>query len=262
MMTDLIISIEKKESNTLTEECAGRTMAIKLNRMRQQDLIADKLFKGSTVSLIGAGGIGSPTAICLAKMGVERIVAWDEDGVDDINIPNQLYRVKDVGQFKVDALQRIIGEFSDTEVVNVRGMFRGGRTHLNELAPVVIVATDSMASRRLVWEEFLKQRVPHHLIEARMGAKLGMVYVISKKLVKGHWIISPKDFRFYEAHLYSDDKVKPVPCTAKAIIYNTFMISSLICRAYESILKKEKHFPREMIFNMTYMDERSWMRSE
>ena len=232
-------------------------MATRLNRMRQQDLIADKLFKGSTVTLIGAGGIGSPTAICLAKMGVERIIAWDEDGVDNINIPNQFYRLKDVGQFKVDALNSILGEFTDARVTAFKGMYTG-----QQLSPVTVVTTDSMASRRLVWEQFLRQPQARHLIEARMGAKLGMVYTISKKLGKGRWVISPKDFKFYESHLYSDDKVKPAPCTAKAIIYNTFMIASLICRAYESILKSEKHFPREMIFNMTFMDERSWMRSE
>lgn len=231
-------------------------MAIKLNRMRQQDLISDKLFKDSTVTLIGAGGIGSPTALCLAKMGVENVVLWDEDGVDDINVPNQFYRLKDVGQFKVDALAGVLNEFSDTTIHGYRKMYRG-----EALSPVTIVATDSMASRRLVWEQFLKQNRAHHLIEARMGAKVGMVYSISKKLVKGRWVISPKDFKFYETRLYSDDKVKPVPCTAKAIIYNTLMIASLICRAYESILKKEKNFPREMVFNMTYMDERSWMRS-
>jgi molybdopterin/thiamine biosynthesis adenylyltransferase len=203
----------------------------------------------SDISVIGAGAIGSFAALTLAKMGARTITVYDEDGVEDHNLPNQFYRKQDIKQFKVEALSQILAEFSDTRVRAIN------KPYVNQiLRNTVVVATDSMASRKLVWEQFLKQNKSQNLIEARMGAELGMVYTIKK----GNTKFTKHDIPFYQDRLYTDDKVKPLPCTGRSIIYNILMISSLICRAYKSVLTKEK-FPRELIFNMTSLDERSYM---
>jgi hypothetical protein len=206
----------------------------------------------SGVSVIGAGGVGSPTALCLAKMGVPSLTIYDEDGVSDINLPNQFYRKQDAeaNRFKVDALAEIIGQFSNAKVDPVIRFYEN-----QKLDEAVIVATDSMRSRRLVWEQFCKQPQCRTLIEARMGAQVGMVYTI-RKTDEGR--VSDEDFTFYEEMLYSDEKVKPLPCTARSIIYNVLMLASLICRAYKGVIQGEA-VPREMIFNMTSMGKLSWM---
>ena len=87
-----------------------------------------------------------------------------------------------------------------------------------------------------------------------MGAELGAVYTIAKKDGK----IAPKDVKFYESRLYNDDQVPPLPCTARSIIYNVLMLSSLISRAFKGIVNGEK-VPKELIFNMTQLDARSFM---
>jgi hypothetical protein len=233
------------------------TQRARLDRTRQQDLIPEKLFKGTAVTIIGLGGIGGPVALALGKMGVETLCLFDEDGVNGHNIPNQFYRKQDIGQFKTDAARAIIEQFTDARVIPYTKMYEH-----DPLTETTVVCTDSMASRKAVWAQFLAQKQAHHIIEARMGAKIGMIYTFSKEN-RGHgrWSIRTTDANFYLQRLYDDDKVKPLPCTARAIIYNTFMISSLMCRAYESILKKEERFPREMIFNLAHMDERTWMFS-
>lgn len=177
-------------------------------------------------------------------MGAKKFHVYDEDGVSIHNIPNQFYRKQDVRQFKVDSLKAILGDFAEAEVSAINHHYVD-----QKLDPIVIVATDSMSSRKVVWEQFKKQKNTKYLIEARMGAELGVVYTITK---------SAKDKEFYEETLYDDNKVKPLPCTARTIIYNVLMISSLICRAFKSIIQKEQH-PREIIFNMTSMDGRSYM---
>lgn len=202
--------------------------------------------------------MGSFTALTITKMGCTKVTLFDEDGVSPVNIPNQFYRRQDALQeaFKVDALADIVGQFTDATVE------ANNRHYVDQpLAETVIVATDSMSSRRTVWEQFLKQPQCLNLIEARMGAEVGMVYMIRKRpsvapLTNG--IISQDDTEFYEEMLYSDDKVKPLPCTARTIIYNVLMLASLICRAYKAIINEES-FPREMIFNMTQIDKASFM---
>ena len=39
--------------------------------------------------LVGAGGIGAATALCMAKVGFECLTVMDFDTVEEHNIPNQ-----------------------------------------------------------------------------------------------------------------------------------------------------------------------------
>ncbi len=222
---------------------------MRLDYTRQQGIVDPKLLADRRITLIGAGAIGSFSALTLAKMGIREIRVFDDDGVSGHNLPNQFYRKQDVGQYKTEALKEIIGEFSDAAVGFYLEKYKNA-----VLCETVIVATDSMASRRLVWEQFKKQRSCVNYIEARMGAEVGMVYTITKKL----GALSPKDIKFYEARLYSDEKAEELPCTARSIIYNVLMVSSLVCRAYKGIITGER-VPREMIFSLVSVDERTFM---
>ncbi len=218
-----------------------------------------KLLGSKTVTLIGAGAIGSFTALTLTKMGVRKLKVFDEDGISEHNLPNQFFYPENIGQFKVDALQEILFQFNGVQIQKSIRNYRH-----QKLAETVIVATDSMASRAWVWEQFLAQDQCLNLIEARMGAEVGMVYTIRKK---SYWTtdgrqrfdfhrVKKPDRKFYEDRLYPDSKVEPLPCTARSIIYNVLMIASLISRSYKAIIMNEK-YPREVIFNMTFVNDRS-----
>ena len=213
-----------------------------------------KSLESKAVTLIGAGAIGSFTALTLTKMGVNKLSVYDEDGVSEHNLPNQFFRKEDIGQFKVDALQQILENFNSVRIRKNNKFFSSQR-----LAETVIVATDTMASREKVWSQFIMQPACRNLIEARMGAEVGMVYTIRKP--KRSNVTSPKDFNFYEDRLYPDSQVKPLPCTGRSIIYNVLMIASLVCRSYKAIIMNEK-YPREVIFNMTFVNDRSLLIRE
>ena len=216
---------------------------------RQMDLLNNRFLGKLKVTLIGAGAIGSFTALTITKMGVINLTIYDQDGVSEHNLPNQFFRIKDTHQFKIDCLQNIIHDFTGVTIKpNIRYYTK------QKLGNVVIVATDSMSSRKLVWEQFLKQPQCHSLIEARMGAELGIVYTI-RRLSN---IVIPIDIKFYEDKLYSDKQAKQLPCTAKAIIYNVLMIASLICRSLKAVVSNEP-IPREMVFGMTNITDHSFM---
>lgn len=216
---------------------------------RQLGILDPKKMKKQKITVVGSGAVGSFSALSLAKMGTPVINVYDNDGVTEHNLPNQFYRKQDTRKYKVLALKEILGDFSDAIVHSSPMQYVGG-----PLGDTVVVATDSMSSRKLVWDQFKKQPLSTVFIEARMGAELGRVYTIVKKNGK----LSAEDIKFYESRWYPDNKVKPLPCTARTIIYNVLMISSLICRAYKGVIMGEA-VPREQIFNMTSLDERSWM---
>lgn len=81
---------------------------------------------GSSVLLIGAGGLGSPAAYYLAAAGVGKIGLVDFDVVDASNLQRQiLHGTEDLGRPKVDSAADAIRRINpDVEVV-------GHRVHLN-----------------------------------------------------------------------------------------------------------------------------------
>ena len=213
--------------------------------MRQSGIInPEELHKGA-ISMVATGSVGSFTALALGKMGVGRMDGYDEDGVTWHNLPAQFFRHKDAknNSFKTDALAEILTDFTDVD-------FRGyNRNYVDQkLLETVIVAPDNMSTRELVWKQFLKQKQAKYFIDARMGAELAKLYTITNK--------TKKTRQFYEATLHKTSA--QLPCTARTIVYNVLMISSLIARAYKAIINKES-FPKELIFNMTRIDNLSLM---
>lgn len=219
-----------------------------MNFTRQQGIIDPEVMKGREITLIGVGAVGSFAALALGKMGISKITAYDEDGVTDTNLPNQFYRNTDTKRFKVEALAEILEMFTDARCEPINRFYKN-----QELAETAVVATDNMTSRKIVWEQFKKSKTSKFLIEARMGAELGIVYTMNKNSKN-----KKLDFDFYETRLYSSKKAVELPCTAKSIIYNVLMISSLICRSYKGLVTQTP-VPKELIFNMTSLDERTYM---
>lgn len=181
---------------------------------RQLDIIPQSRL-GFPITIIGAGGIGSPTALLLAKMGCSDITVYDFDTIEPHNLPNQFYRMDDLGQPKVQALLQIIRDFTGVEIKALNERFES-----QGLKGVVIVAPDNMTTRSLVWKKVkLNINIPL-LVDARMGGELGSVYVVNP--------VHPENIREYEKSLYTDEESAQTPCTATAVIYNTFMIASVI----------------------------------
>ena len=74
------------------------------------------------VLLVGAGGLGSPAALVLARSGVKRLTLIDDARVDLSNLHRQvLYDDADVGRDKVErAAARLEREGASVEVVRGR----------------------------------------------------------------------------------------------------------------------------------------------
>lgn len=190
----------------------------------------------SPVTIIGCGGIGSFTALALAKMGCTHLTIYDDDLVEDHNIPNQLYRPGDVGDLKVERLADIIKSFTGTRIET-----RPERVHGQRLQGIVVSGVDSMEARRRIWERSIRYKagVPAY-IDARMGAEVARVYTTRPA--------DPDHVRFYERTLYSDDEAMQLPCTAQAIIYNCFGIASLVAGQVKRVAMGET-WNLEIIFD-------------
>lgn len=188
--------------------------------LRQLDIF-DPTLHNVPVTVIGAGGIGGPTVLALAKLGVSKIRVFDFDTVEEHNQPNQVYGMGDVRSYKVHALHGMVERYADKSIRTVTRRLRMS----DKLSGVVIGAVDSMKSRKLIWEVVKRNAASVPLyIDGRLGSQV--IRVLSVQPQNG------RDSKRYAGTLLEDWQVAPLKCTEAGIIDVSFAVASLICRAY------------------------------
>ncbi len=203
---------------------------------RQLDIVSESELQ-IPITVIGAGGIGSPVCLALAKMGCGQLAVYDDDTVEMHNLPNQLYRIADLGKPKVAALAEIVQAFTGTAIATHAERVDGQR-----LAGLIVSGVDSMAARRQIWEQTVRYKPGVRLyIDARMGAEVCRIYTVRP--------VDPDDVRLYEATLYSDDEAEDEPCTARSIIYNVLPVAGLVANQVKKYVKGEL-LSREIVMDL------------
>jgi hypothetical protein len=193
---------------------------------RQQDIIDLERLNRQPFTLIGAGGIGSYVAATLAKMGVTDLTVYDPDLVEDHNLPNQNYRIRDVGRPKVEALAEILADFTGLQIKPHVALFP------LTMRPqgIVISALDSMQARKQIWDSCLKNNFQvDAYLEARMGAEQGRIYTLTN-------VVDPRQVGYYEARFYSDADAAQEPCTARAVAYNVFYLAGALVSRVKKVV--------------------------
>lgn len=207
---------------------------------RQLDIVDQGALGRQPIVVIGAGGIGSPTVLTLAKMGVPNITVYDGDDVEAHNLPNQMYRLKDVGKPKVRALAEIVRDYTGFGITPVNAFFTDQLVN-----GLVISAVDSMEGehgRSAIWEKMRYNAAVPLYIDARMGAQVLRIHTVSPT--------NPRDIRWYEKTLYSSGE--ELPCTERAIIYTVQGIAALIANQVKKFVEGES-FHKEIIFDFVTM---------
>jgi sulfur-carrier protein adenylyltransferase/sulfurtransferase len=112
-----------------------------------------KALRRAKVLLIGAGGLGSPTALYLAAAGVGELGLVDFDEIDLSNLQRQvLYTTHDLGRPKIEAARdRLMALNPGTKVVPIAERL-SAENALEVLRPydVVVDGTDNFPTRYLV----------------------------------------------------------------------------------------------------------------
>ena len=210
-------------------------MQIEERYSRQWGLIDTERLHTAPIKIIGTGSVGSFTCLSLVKMGAHMIEVWDDDLIDEVNISNQFYRIKDIGEYKVDALQSLISDFEGVTIINHPLKCNGSQ----ELNGIVIVALDSMLPRKRIWDSIKGKEDVQLFIDPRMGGRVARIYAVNPR----------NGIEEYEKTLYTDDDSAPERCTERTIIYNVLGISSMICKVIEDHFSSPIEGCREIILD-------------
>ncbi|MDE4083778.1 tRNA threonylcarbamoyladenosine dehydratase [Planococcus maritimus] len=130
-----------------------------------------EMVKGSTVAILGVGGVGSFAAEACARSGVGKIILVDKDNVDITNINRQLVaNLSTVGQSKVEVMKKRIEDVNvECEVVTLH-MFYTEDTYeefFSHKPDYVIDASDTLIYKVHLIKECYSRRIP---IISSMGA--------------------------------------------------------------------------------------------
>lgn len=192
------------------------------------------------VTIIGCGGIGSPTAIICAKMGVPILSLIDDDTVESHNLPNQFYLLNDLGKQKCQALADNVKKIS---ITTAAGYFQRIKAE-DFLSGVVVSGVDTMSARYDIWSAVQKHKedIPLYL-EARMLKEVGIIHTLFPNKM------TPEDVKWYEDTLCSDEDAVDGPCTERAVAYNVFAIGSFIACQIKKFAKGED-MKRQIIIDL------------
>ncbi len=115
------------------------------------------------VLLLGAGGLGSPTALYLAAAGVGTLGIVDDDVVDLSNLQRQVVHSNDrIGIPKVDSAEQAIGDINpDVEVVKYQTRLDASNImEIIEGYDVIVDGVDNFPTRYLLNDATVRLKIP------------------------------------------------------------------------------------------------------
>ena len=108
------------------------------------------------VILAGVGGIGSYIGFLLSRLQINRLVLYDPDVVESVNISGQMYPLSSIGEFKTEALAKILRDFSNFYGYSVSSH---RFTSDSGAGPIMICGFDNMEARKtffLKWKSYVR----------------------------------------------------------------------------------------------------------
>lgn len=118
----------------------------------------------TTITVVGAGGLGSPILVLLTSIGFGRIRIIDRDIVELSNLQRQtIYNTEDIGKPKVDAAVANLSKLNNAVSFEpIAATIRSDNAlDLLEGSDIVIDGLDSMEARRAVNAACLKLNIPY-----------------------------------------------------------------------------------------------------
>jgi hypothetical protein len=210
--------------------------------LRQLDIADPSQFKDKPITVIGAGGIGAATVVALAKTGFENITVYDFDTIEEHNIPNQLLPMYDlatdwdpaIGKPKVSALAEL------TQYLAGVYLKPKHERYVNQnLEGIVISAVDSLEVRRDIWYHVSKSLDVDFYLDGRMAITSMDLYAID--------MLKEGPVEKYGPTL--EGEAEELPCTARATMFNSFIIAGHLVALLVAYLNGWK-YPWRFYYNV------------
>jgi len=150
--------------------------------LKKISIIGQKKIIDSKILIIGAGGLGTPALMYLARSGVENIGIADSDKISLSNLHRQiLYDKKDVGKYKVDISKKKILQINSKIKIKIykKKINKNNIKLIAEPYDIILDGTDSFKSK-LEINDFCKKN-KKILILGAISRFVGQLFVFNFK---------------------------------------------------------------------------------
>lgn len=206
----------------------------------------------STITVIGAGGIGSNALLQLARVNPGYITIYDHDKVENHNLAGQLYTTVDVGHSKCSRIAATLERFADYRNVNsIVEQYNYQVLYSN----IVICGLDNMTGRKHAFQSWLscltcvpdKNKHTFLFIDGRLSAEYFQVFCI-----KGDEIYLQN--KYAKHYLFDDSEADETICSYKQTSFCANMIGSIITNLVVNHAANisNPEIPRELPFLTEY----------
>lgn len=211
-----------------------------IDPLRHLEVFKPEAFGNQQVTVIGLGATGSRIAMSLAKLGIKNLHLYDFDKIEYHNVANQIFGNDNVGVGKAECIEALI-TLSTGEKPKIFDKEVNGSENLGQY---VFLLTDTMESRKKIWEKGIKLNPQIKLlVETRMDVDNGRVYAINP--------LNPKHIEQYEGTFYDDEKTVTSACGATSTVGSTAeIISGLAVWEFIKHVDSEKKNTNETIFSV------------
>lgn len=207
-----------------------------------------------TVTLAGVGGIGSYVGFLLGRLKPQRLIIYDPDRVETVNMSGQLYGQTDVGNYKSVALSNMVRNYANyNNIVALNSRFEAN----SEATDIMICGFDNMEARKVFYEKW-KQRVLSYstgsndrkkclFIDGRLAAEEFQVLSI-----QGDDDRAMKEYE--DKWLFSDAEAEETICSYKQTTFMANMIASVMVNVFVNFVANQCNpiIDRDVPFFISY----------
>lgn len=175
------------------------------------------------IHIVGCGSVGATVAENLARLGLKNFVLYDFDTVNSHNIANQIFRSKDVGKLKVDALLDILTDIDPELEKTVQLKPNGWQGETME--GYIILAVDSIAIRKEIVQKHMYSPYVKAVFDYRTLLESAQHYAAD-------WGIMKERQNLWNSMDFTDEEAADVaPVSACGIVLGVNPTVRFICAA-------------------------------
>lgn len=192
------------------------------------------------IMLAGLGGIGSWTAFMLSRMGINRLMVYDFDNVEKVNLSGQLYSNKEVGLSKVQGIRNILYEFSEFQGIST---MNEKYTKESMVAPIMVCGFDNMTARKIYFRNWNKLREKTEIEDRKK-----MLFIDGRLSLEEFQIFAftgDDDYnvsRYMHEFLFGEGEAEQLVCNLKQTTFTANMIASYIANIIVNFAYNENSF--------------------
>lgn len=203
------------------------------------------------IMLAGIGGIGSWTALLLARLNPKAIWLYDDDRVEVANMSGQLFGMDDCGKFKTSAIVDTIKRYTTFNDIFEKSERINSSS---EATDIMICGFDNMEARKTyftLWVKYIRtlpqdKRSNCLFIDGRLSIDTAQVFVM-----RGDDEYSQE--QYYRKYLFSDWNAERTQCSLKQTSFMASFIGSVIANMLVNFCTEDGELPFKTEYNSKFV---------